>query len=96
MADFRPLDGISKDDTQEAILVTLQAILQKLPRPDAATEFARVSGTVTATVNNATLNGGTVSTVTNQSQMGALPLNTAVFDFMRQVANPLYDQLVVT
>lgn len=93
MPDIRPLDGINKDDTQEAVLTVLRAILAKLPVPDAATELARVSGTIQ--VGNS-VNVTTVATVTNQGQMGTLPLNTAVYDFMRMASASLYDQLVVT
>ena len=99
MPDLQPFAGLNQDDVQEAILETLREIAARLPMPDAATGLARFPVLTANPASGALTSVGTVTTLTNLTNVvsaGALPLNTMVYDLMRQASSTLYDNLVVT
>jgi hypothetical protein len=104
MADLTPFAGMSQEETQKAILYYLAAILDKLPRIDAndrlitnpsevAPATTPVSGTVTATVANATVT--TVTTLTGLSNIGASlrPADAVPMHLANAGSNHLYDRI---
>jgi hypothetical protein len=71
----------SKDDT---LIVLLASLISRLPMPDNS-DAMRVS-----------VIGGTLTTLSNITQIGGLNANTSMFDNMTAAANGLYNSITVT
>ncbi len=101
MADQRPFAGMSQEDTNQAIVQLLAAILDKLPRTDTndrlivnGSEIAAATAAVTlaslATVSNLTALNALGSGVTSRPA-DAIPLHTANMGALH-----IYDNIRVT
>jgi hypothetical protein len=90
MADQNPLGGLGTEDSLTAILYELRQINEKSATKD-TTQNIRVTlqGTIPGPLASVTA-VGTISTLTNISQVGAVPANTLVADEMNQVSASIY------
>jgi hypothetical protein len=103
MTDFEPLAGLSVEETQQLLLITLMEIRERLPRLDtldrAAVSLEASSATVAATISSGTVT--TASDVTRLNNFGtsgatsrpadAMPLHAA-----NAGAEHIYRQIVVS
>lgn len=87
MADLKPFAGMSQEETQQAVLYLLSAILEKLPRIDANDRLI---------VNTTEVTTGMTGSLTGLAALGTnnTPANGMSLHLANAGANHLYDRIV--